>query len=172
MCCNSDPKATQQVRRRKNTFVGYKVVHCEENPRPASPGASLTTGADENFVVRSMFGNMRWKPGTHNARNRNRTTVGIATSVAHARHLVLNREKYNPMVPCGFHFYFSRKTAQLEENLFAKYFLLPVRINPKDIIAAERRGRRNRQGVALKVTVSKQAWRKLQEVCILRGAAE
>ena len=92
--------------------------------------------------IESVVGNMTWGPGIHKPHRK--------------------AKRYNSMNPHGFHFYFNRSAAQrcITLGWSTKDFVLPVRIDPKDVIAAEPQNP-IRQGAALKVTVTEQDWKEL-----------
>lgn len=141
MCCISDSEATKRVRQRKKTFVAYKIVYVAWGSRyPLQPGYTTSAG---RFVVQSFCRDKRWRAGTHKA------------------HKIVR--EYDPKNPHGFHFYFGKKMAK-RSLVSAVDLILPVRIDPKDVIAVEPQNP-NRQGVALKVVVTEQDWKEL--VCQL-----
>ena len=142
MCCRRDKTATEQLQNGTKTIVGYKVLE-----------TTKTSRTDNNPVVRStFFTEQEWKQGVNESHRK--------------------AKRYNKYKPHGIHFYFHKP----DQRYPPFYHIVPVRIDPKDIIAAEhahvsrniwgtahKKGTSSREGVALKVTISQQAWTKLMK---------
>jgi len=77
----------------------------------------------------------------------------------HAKHSyrnrVNNRHHYDPYYPRGIHFYFKKPSPTYGQ------FVVPVEVDPKNVIAAECRGEYKREGVATKVRVVALKWKRL-----------
>lgn len=129
MCCSECEKATLQAQQRKHLFVAYKVIWVHLPALRRHP---------PSLEVRSIYGRGHmWKQGINEAH-------------WHTR-------EYSSIDPHGFHFFFRKKDAIGCLGSLTD-FLLQVQVDPKDIFAVEPPGHYQREGVALKVTVTQCAW--------------
>ncbi len=131
MCCGYDRITTEQLQNRTKTIVGYKILR-------------IVTNTETPEVQSIYYAGQVWKQGINRGHRR--------------------AKKYNKRKPHGIHFFFHKPHS---EDIANGDYVVPVRIDPKDVIAAEHTHIHARiwgtmqEGVALKVTISKQSWTKL-----------